>query len=213
MGLQAFSYYLADAPKIVHRQIQHRFEKIVQAVEHSDLPESVLWINESCDISYKTGLLFSPTFFRKSFLPGYRRLCDAVHRQGRKVLFHSDGNLWEILDDLVAAGIDLLYPVEPLAGMDPYELRRRYPQLILCGTIDVSQLLPFGSPQEIRDQVVRNIEATEGRIMVGSSTELMPVCLWRTTWHCMKLYWTTGIEKGEDGKAKNPASTIRQDDH
>jgi len=87
-------------------------------------------------------------------------------------LFHSDGNLWEILDDLVAAGIDLLYPVEPLAGMDPYELRRRYPQLILCGTIDVSQLLPFGSPQEIRDQVVRNIEATEGRIMVGSSTEL-----------------------------------------
>ena len=93
--------------------------------------------------------------------------------------------------------------------MDPYELRRRYPQLILCGTIDVSQLLPFGSPQEIRDQVVRNIEATEGRIMVGSSTELMPVCLWRTTWYCMKLYWTAGIEKGEDGKVKNPASTIK----
>ena len=77
-------------------------------------------------------------------------------------MFHSDGNLWEILDNLVAAGIDLLHPVEPLAGMDPYELRRRYPQLILCGTIDVSQLLPFGSPQEIRDQVV----------LVGSSTEL-----------------------------------------
>ena len=99
-------------------------------------------------------------------------ICQAVHRKGRKVLFHSDGNLWDILDDLVEAGIDLLHPVEPLAGMDPAQVHRRYPDLILCGTIDVSQLLPFGTEQEIIDQVVRNIEATEGRIMVGSSTEI-----------------------------------------
>ena len=172
VGLEAFSYYLADCPDVIHRQIEHRFEKIAQAVEHSDLPEGVLWISESCDIAFKSTLLFPPAFLRRSFIPGYRRFCDAVHRKGRKVLFHSDGNLWEILDDLVKAGVDLLHPVEPLAGMDPAELHRRYPELMLCGTIDVSQLLPFGTPQEIRDQVVRNIEATEGRIMVGSSTEL-----------------------------------------
>jgi hypothetical protein len=85
---------------------------------------------------------------------------------------NTDGNLWDILDDLVEAGIDLFHPVEPLAGMDPAQVHRRYPDLILCGTIDVSQLLPFGTAQEITDQVVRNIEATEGRIMVGSSTEI-----------------------------------------
>ena len=73
----------------------------------------------------------------------------------------------------MSAGIDLLHPLEPLAGMDPVEVHRRYPHLILYGTIDVSQLLPFGTPQEIADQVLRNIEATEGKIMVGSSTEVL----------------------------------------
>ena len=64
------------------------------------------------------------------------------------------------------------YPAGPLAGMDPGIIHNRYPDLILCGTIDVSQLLPFGTPQQIADQVKRNIEATEGKIMVGSSTEI-----------------------------------------
>lgn len=172
VGLMAFSYYMADCPDIIHRQIAYRFEKVVQAIEHSDLPEEVLVVSEACDIAYKSGLLFSPDFLRKSFIPGYTRVCDAAHRKGRKVLFHSDGNLWEILDDLVTAGIDILHPVEPLAGMYPGEIHSRHPHLILCGTIDVSQLLPFGTPQEIADQVLRNIEATEGKIMVGSSTEV-----------------------------------------
>jgi hypothetical protein len=56
--------------------------------------------------------------------------------------------------------------------MDVGELHRRYPQLLLVGGIDVSQLLPFGSPEEIRNIVVRTIEAAEGRIMIGSTTEL-----------------------------------------
>ena len=172
VGLMAFSYYMFDCPDIIHRQIEHRFEKVVQAIEHSALPEEALVISEACDIAYKSGLLFSPYFLRKSFIPGYTRVCDAAHRKGRKVMFHSDGNLWEILDDLVTAGIDILHPLEPLAGMDAGKVHRPYPHLILCGTIDVSQLLPFGTPQEVSDQVLRNIEVTEGKIMVGSSTEV-----------------------------------------
>jgi uroporphyrinogen decarboxylase len=161
-----------DCPDIIHRQIDYRYEKVVQAIERSDLPEGIRIVNEGCDIAFKTGLLFPPSFLQRSLIPGLARMCDAVHRKGRKVLFHSDGNLWDILDDLVSAGIDLLHPLEPLAGMDPERIHQRYPHLILCGTIDVSQLLPYGTEQEIKDQVVRNIETTEGRIMVGSSTEV-----------------------------------------
>lgn len=175
VGLEAFSYYMADCPDVVQRQIEYRFEKVLQALDHLELPSSALVISEACDMAFKTGLLFPRSFLKASFLPGYGRLCDAVHRAGRKVLFHSDGDLTEILDDLVEAGIDLLHPVEPMAGMDPGELHKRYPDLILCGTVDVSQLLPFGKPQEIADQVKRNIEAAEGKIMVGSSTEINDV--------------------------------------
>lgn len=172
LGLEAFSYYMADCPDIIHRQIEHHFVKVLQALEHLEIPPTLEVIEEACDMAFKTNLLFSPSFLRKSFLPAYSRLCDAVHKAGRKVLFHSDGDLTNILDDLVENGIDLLHPVEPLAGMDPGVIHKRYPDLILCGTIDVSQLLPFGTPQQIADQVKRNIEATEGKIMVGSSTEI-----------------------------------------
>jgi len=172
VGLEAFSYFMADCPDVINRQIEYRFEKIVQALEHIELPSTALVISEACDMAFKTGLIFSPSFLKKSFLPGFRRLSSAVHRMGKKLLFHSDGNLTGVLDELVEAGIDLLHPVEPLAGTDAAEIHHRYPHLILCGTIDVSQLLPFGTPQQIADRVKRNIESTEGNIMVGSSTEI-----------------------------------------
>ena len=56
--------------------------------------------------------------------------------------------------------------------MDVGEIHRRYPHLFMAGGIDVSQLLPFGSSTEVRDAVRRAIDAAEGRLMVGSSTEL-----------------------------------------
>jgi uroporphyrinogen decarboxylase len=88
------------------------------------------------------------------------------------VLFHSDGNLNPILGDLVDAGIDGLNPIETLAGMDVPDIHRRYPHLFLCGGIDVSQLLPHGTPQHVREAVRRAIDGAGGRLMVGSSTEL-----------------------------------------
>jgi hypothetical protein len=77
------------------------------------------------------------------------------------------------MDDLVAAGIDGLNPIEVQAGMDLADLHTRYPALIFFGGIDVSHLLPFGKPQEVQDAVVKAIEDTEGQILIGSSTEVI----------------------------------------
>jgi len=56
--------------------------------------------------------------------------------------------------------------------MDIADIHRRHPRLFMAGGIDVSQLLPFGSTVEVEDAVKRAIDAAEGRIMIGSSTEL-----------------------------------------
>jgi uroporphyrinogen decarboxylase len=79
------------------------------------------------------------------------------------------------MDGLVEAGIDGLNPVEISAGMDLADLHRRYPHLVFAGGIDVSHLLPFGNPQQVRDTVVEAIEVTEGQILVGSSTEVFNI--------------------------------------
>ena len=70
------------------------------------------------------------------------------------------------------ACIDGLNPIEVLAGMDVADIHRRYPDLFMAGGIDVSQLLPFGTPGQVRQAVRRAIDSSEGRIMIGSSTEL-----------------------------------------
>ena len=56
--------------------------------------------------------------------------------------------------------------------MDVAEIHRRHQHLFMAGGIDVSQLLPFGSPMEVKDAVKRALDAAEGRIMIGSTTEL-----------------------------------------
>jgi len=150
VGLEAFCYYLADLPE------GHGIE----AVFCGD------------DIAYKTGPLLSPRWFDEHYLWRLARVCEAYHRQGIRVLFHSDGNLLPILDGLVAAGIDGVNPLEVLAGMEPAVVHGRHPQLFLAGGIDVSQLLPLGKPAEVREVVRRAVGECGGRLMVGSSTEL-----------------------------------------
>jgi uroporphyrinogen-III decarboxylase len=120
--------------------------------------------------------LFSPKFLRREFFPRLRKLVDAWHRQGVKVIFHSDGNLWQVLDDLRAAGVDGLNPLEPLAGMYAGGVRKAYPDWVLMGGIDASQLLPFGSEAEVRAAVRKTIAeaGARGRLWIGSSTEIHP---------------------------------------
>ena len=147
MGLEAFSYYLADCPDIIVEQLERNTVRAIAWIEH--LPESS-GIEAGMlgdDMAFKSGPLLRPAWMRKHYFPRLARVIAAHHARGIKVLFHSDGNLNPILGDLVDAGIDGLNPIEVLAGMDVADIHRRYPHLFLCGGIDVSQLLPLGTPQ------------------------------------------------------------------
>ena len=74
-----------------------------------------VWLAD--DIAYGQGLLFSPQVMRKHLFPWYRRIGEAAARHGKPLLFHSDGNLRPILEDLIACGIKVIQPIEP-KGMD-----------------------------------------------------------------------------------------------
>jgi len=172
IGLEMFSYVLADYPDLINDLLEYQTRFIVGWIEHLPPDHGLHGVTVFDDIAYKTGPFLSPTWFERNYLPRLALVMDAYHARGIKVQFHSDGNLMPILDGLVDAGIDGLNPLEVLAGMDAGEIHRRHPHLFLTGGIDVSQLLPYGTPAQIRDAVHRAIDAAEGRIMIGSSTEL-----------------------------------------
>jgi len=175
IGLEQFSFFLADYPGLVSEYLESSTERAIRYVKGvRDLtPVGVYMLGE--DIAFKTATMFSPAFLRREFLSRLGRIVAAMHDGGTKVMFHSDGNLMAILDDLVATRIDLLNPIEVMAGMDIAEIHRRVPKLILVGGIDVSELLPRGTPEQIRAAVHKAIADSEGRIMPGSSTELQYV--------------------------------------
>jgi hypothetical protein len=172
VGLEMFSYCLADCPALIVELLECNPRRALTLIEHSPDNHGIEAGFLGDDIAFHSGPLLSPAWLRQHYMPRLKRCIDAWHAKGAKVLFHSDGNLNVILDDLVAAGIDGLNPIEVLAGMDVGDLHRRYPQLFLTGGIDVSQLLPFGRPTQVKDAVHRAIDDAEGRIMIGSSTEL-----------------------------------------
>ena len=175
IGLEEFSYYLADCPEIIDDLLELKTRKAVAFVEHLPDNHGIEAVFSGDDIAYKTGPMLSPGWFSTHYFPRAARIYETYHGRGIKVLFHSDGNLNSLMDGLVDAGIDGLNPIEVLAGMDVGDLHRRYPNLFFAGAIDVSGLLPFGKPEDIKEAVQRAIGDAEGQILIGSSTELQDV--------------------------------------
>lgn len=172
VGLEHFSYYLADFPELIDELLEIGTRRSVKWIGHLPQGHGIEAVFCGDDIAYKGGPMLSPRWFAEHYFHRLARVTAAYHRKGIKVLFHSDGDLNPILDGLVEAGIDGLNPIEVLAAMDAGDIHRRYPRLFMSGGIDVSQLLPRGTPAQVRDAVQKALDQTECRILIGSSTEL-----------------------------------------
>ncbi len=175
-GLELFSYAYAEEPETISAWLEALNDAEIQRVHESadaSLSPVALVYADQAD---KNQTLFSPAFLRREFFPRLKKLVDAWHSHGVKVIFHSDGNLWAVLEDLRKCGIDGLNPLEPLSHMYAGDVRKSYPDWVLMGGIDASQLLPFGSEEEVRCAVRRTIRdaGANGRLWLGSSTELHP---------------------------------------
>jgi uroporphyrinogen decarboxylase len=82
-------------------------------------------------------------------------------RTSAKIFFHTDGDVFPLIDDLVEIGVDILNPIQTSAGKmsDLIALKERWgDRLSFCGAIDTHRILPSGSPEEVRAEVRRVID-------------------------------------------------------
>ncbi len=94
--------------------------------------------------------------------PRYNELIDSIKSKYPhiKVLHHSCGSIYPIIEDLIDIGVDILNPIQPTAkDMDPEKLKTRFGRRITFhGGIDVQTLLPFGTIREIKSEVTKILE-------------------------------------------------------
>lgn len=177
MGQQLFSYAIYDDPVNVERLLEAETEICYQfakaAAEARLCP--IYFIGD--DVAYKGATLFSPDFLRRTFIKSLKKCIEPLKAAGIKVIFHSDGYLMDIMDDMIEAGIDGLNPIEPIAGMDIALIKKRYgKQLVLVGNVDCSQVLPLGTVEDVvraTRQCIRDASPGGGHF-IGSSSEIVP---------------------------------------
>jgi uroporphyrinogen decarboxylase len=115
------------------------------------------------DLAGQDGPLFPPRIYRSIVRPRQKRLVQYVKsRTKAKIWYHSCGSVIEYIPDLLDNGIDILNPVQVSArGMDPRRLKAAYGDRLVFwgGGIDSQHVLPRATPQEVRKEVRRNVEA------------------------------------------------------
>jgi len=173
LGMELYAYLECDDPGLVSEYLEAYTDHnlaICHAIADARLSPCVLTYG---DIACKERLLHSPEFLRREFFPRLKRLNDAWHEHGLKCLFHSDGYLMEVMDDLLAAGIDGINPIETVAGMSLSEVKQTYgSRIFITGGIDMSQLLSNGTPEEVREVCRQAIRDARPGYFIGSTTEL-----------------------------------------
>jgi len=97
-------------------------------------------------------LLINPQLWRQFFKPRYKRMFDAVHEGGGHVWFHTDGYTWDILDDFIEIGVDVLNPQHHIMGNERVA-QRIGGRVCLRSDLDRQHILPHGTPQEIEAHV------------------------------------------------------------
>lgn len=114
------------------------------------------------DLAGQHGPLFSPAFYRNVVKPRQKKLVQHIQSlTTAKVWYHTCGNCVEYIPDLLDNGVDILNPVQTsAAGMDPAMLKERFGRDLVFwgGGCDAQHILPFGTPEEVREQVRRNME-------------------------------------------------------
>ena len=162
------------------------------------------------DYGTQASLFFSPGLWAELYAPFFRRLSDWIHCHTRwKVFCHSCGAVEPLIPHFIAAGFDILNPVQcSAAGMDAAKLKRQYGDALVFwgGGVDTQRTLPFGTTDEVRTEVRERIAilGSGGGYVFNSVHNLQPRTPVANLLAMFEAYWSSRDE-GTAVEIKNAA--------
>ena len=132
------------------------------------------------DMGTQRAPFMRPEAYREFCKPYHRRWVEAAHRiaPSAKVAFHTCGAVFPIISDFIEIGVEVLNPVQPLAtSMEPWRLKREFgADLSFLGGVDIQELLPHGTPEQVREGVKELIDTygPGGGFVLAPSHQFQP---------------------------------------
>ena len=173
-GMDNFAYMLADEPQIVEKMLDIYCEwaaNVVQKIQTTGV--DAIWFTD--DIAFNTSLMFSPEFFREVCKPRLKKVMDVIKLP---VLYHSDGNISEVIPDLIDIGVSAIHPMEP-GAVDIVEIKDTYKDKVcLVGNLDLRSTLVTSPVSAVRDEVFYLLEnvGEKGGYIMSSSNSITDYC-------------------------------------
>ena len=174
-GFEWVTYMYHDYPDIFLRYydalIDHELFKI-DCFGPTKLSK-VAMISEA--LAFNSGLMWPMDFIKNIIYPRVKKCIDRWKKYGYYVIYHSDGNKWQICRDIIDMGADSINPFEPLATMDIEKFRQLYPDTVCGSMIDCQDLLAFGTPGQIKQATLKALKDSGGaKTLIGSTSEIHP---------------------------------------
>lgn len=184
MGLPAFAVAMRRDPDFVRRMVRY-YETLYLAAVHAVADAGMPGFVYSDDMGHKTGPQTSPRVLDEFFGPSLRRIADQAHQRGLKIIIHSCGNVSLLLDLFMACGFDGVHSLEPTAGMDLADVKRRVgDRMCVFGNLDIAHVLSHGTSQEVEQAVTGALRAAarDGGFIMAMTNSHHAVKVENTRW-------------------------------
>jgi uroporphyrinogen-III decarboxylase len=157
IGMNDFMMMAYEERELVEQMLEEstqHFVKTTQALV--DGGADFIWPAD--DVAFKTGLFLPPKLMKEIWVPRMARIFEPAVNAGIPVMFHSDGNVDDIVEDLIEMGLDCLNPMDPY-GVDYTDYKKRYgDRLCLSGNVDIEFPLSKGTPEDVDADVKKHME-------------------------------------------------------
>jgi hypothetical protein len=118
------------------------------------------------DVCNNKGPMVSPRFLRQHYFPTVKMIIEPLVDAGVRLIHHCDGDVRPVVDDFIAIGFSGFQGFQYELGVDPYDLKQRRSRLgeemLFFAGLSVSRTLPFGTPDDVRDEVDYFLDFTDG---------------------------------------------------
>lgn len=172
-ALRGYSQLLVDfitEPELAHAILDIPFRYHQAAAERLvRLGVDMVWLGD--DVGTQRGMLMDPAQWRTFLKPRLAAIIASLKaiNPAVKVAYHSDGNVLEIIPELIEIGLDILNPIQP-ACLNPAEIKQRFgDRLCFWGSVDEQYTLPFGKPEDVIAEVKERLATIgqNGGLIIG----------------------------------------------